>query len=127
MALHDIDVHFLHVPGVGPSPKPLVLLHGWPGSVFEFLRIIPMLTDPARFGGKAEDAVTVVAPSLPGYGLSFTPGQKRFGAAAIADCVADLMSDVLGYKRFFAQGGDWGSFVSSAMGVRHPKRVAASI
>lgn len=124
VALHGIDVHYLHVPGVGPSPKPLVLLHGWPGSVFEFLRIIPMLTDPARFGGKAEDAVTVVAPSLPGYGLSFAPGQKRFGAAAMADCIADLMREVLGYKRFFAQGGDWGSFVASAMAVRHPSHVA---
>lgn len=124
VALHGIDVHYLHVPGVGPTPKPLLLLHGWPGSVFEFLRIIPMLTDPARFGGKAEDAVTVVAPSLPGYGLSFTPGQKRFGAAAMADCLADLMSEVLGYRRFFTQGGDWGSFVSSAMAVRHPARVA---
>lgn len=122
-ALHDIDVHFLHVPGVGPDPKPLLLLHGWPGSIFEFLRIIPMLTDPARFGGNAEDALTVIAPSLPGYGLSFRPGQKRFGAAAMADCLADLMSDVLGYKRFATQGGDWGSFVSSAMAVRHPHRV----
>src|SRR6476646_2724643 len=76
--LHDVDLHYLHVPGVGPNPYPLLLLHGWPGSVFEFLDIIPRLTDPARFGGDPKDAFTVVAPSLPGYGLSFRPGQKRF-------------------------------------------------
>ena len=80
-ALHDIDLHYLHVPGVGPNPYPLLLLHGWPGSVYEFLDIIPRLTDPARFGGDPKDAFTVIAPSLPGYGLSFEPGQKRFTLA----------------------------------------------
>ena len=82
--LHGIDVHYLHVPGKGPDPKPLLLLHGWPGSVFEFLEMIPRLTDPARFGGKAEDAMTVIAPSLPGYGLSFKPDQKRFWTRSTA-------------------------------------------
>jgi microsomal epoxide hydrolase len=67
--LHGIDVHFLHVPGVGPDPCPLLVAHGWPGSVFEFLELIPRLADPARFGGDPADAFTVVAPSLPGYGL----------------------------------------------------------
>lgn len=114
--LHGIDLHFLHVPGQGPDPLPLLLLHGWPGSVFEFLDLIPRLTDPARFGGDPADAFTVVAPSLPGYGLSFAPGQKRFGIEAIADCVADLMTGVLGYRRFAAQGGDWGAFVASRLG-----------
>ncbi len=123
VALHDIDLHYLHVPGKGPDPKPLLLLHGWPGSVLEFLRIIPRLTDPASYGGRAEDAFTVVAPSLPGYGLSFAPNQKRFGVAAIADCVADLMSTVLGYRKFAAQGGDWGAFTCSSMGVRHAERL----
>src|ERR1700719_4348800 len=107
VALDGIDLHYLHVPGVGPDPIPLLLLHGWPGSVFEFLDIIPRLTDPARFGGDARDAFTVVAPSLPGYGLSFQPGQKRFGVPEIADCVATLMDDLLGYARFGAPGGDW--------------------
>ena len=92
MPLHDIDLHFLHVPGKGPNPCPLLLLHGWPGSVFEFLDLIPRLTDPARFGGDPADAFTVVAPSLPGYGLSFRPGQKRFGVEEIADCFAELMT-----------------------------------
>jgi len=96
--LADIDLHFLHVPGKGPAPCPLLLLHGWPGSVFEFIEIIPRLTDPARFGGDSADAFTVVAPSLPGYGLSFKPGQPRFGIEEIADCVAELMQDTLGYR-----------------------------
>ena len=117
--LHDIDLHYLAVPGAGPDPMPLLLLHGWPGSVFEFLDIIPRLTDPARFGGDPADACTVIAPSLPGYGLSFAPGQKRFGVAEIADCMAALMTDVLGHARFGAQGGDWGAFTCSALGVRH--------
>lgn len=122
--LAGIDLHYLHVPGKGPSPKPLLLLHGWPGSVFEFMNIIPMLTDPASFGGDPADAFTVIAPSLPGYGLSFTPNQKRFGIAGIADCTAALMSDVLGYGKFAAQGGDWGAFTCSAMGIRHPEKLA---
>ncbi len=117
--LHDIDLHYLHVPGKGPNPTPLLLLHGWPGSIFEFLRIIPRLTDPVRFGGRAGDAFSVVAPSLPGYGLSFAPNQKRFGASEIADCMAALMSGVLGYSKFAAQGGDWGAFTCSAMAIRH--------
>lgn len=121
--LDGIDVHYLHVPGVGPDPMPLLLLHGWPGSVFEFLEFIPRLTDPARFGGDARDAFTVVAPSLPGFGLSFRPGQKRFDVSEMADCVATLMHDVLGYARFGAQGGDWGAAVSSRLGYAHADRM----
>jgi len=121
--LHGIDVHFLHVEGRGPAPAPLLLSHGWPGSVFEFLELIPRLTDPARFGGDPADAFTVVAPSLPGYGLSFAPGQPRFSLQQIADCFADLMSGVLGYRRFAAQGGDWGAFVTSRLGAVHADKL----
>jgi microsomal epoxide hydrolase len=92
--------------------------------VFEFLKIIPMLTDPARHGGDARDAFTVIAPSLPGYGLSFKPGQPRFGVEEIADTFAHLMTDVLGYPRFAAQGGDWGAFITSRLGYTCPDRVA---
>jgi len=120
--LHGIDVHFLHVEGRGPAPCPLLLSHGWPGSVFEFLELIPRLTDPARFGGDPADAFTVVVPSLPGYGLSFAPGQPRFSLEQIADCFADLMG-VLGYPRFAAQGGDWGAFVTSRLGAVHADRL----
>jgi pimeloyl-ACP methyl ester carboxylesterase len=122
--LYDIDLHFLHVPGKGPNPHPLLLSHGWPGSVFEFLELIPQLTDPAQFGGDPEDAFTVIAPSLPGYGLSFTPGQPRFGVEAIADCFATLMREVLGYQRFGAQGGDWGSFITARLGYAYPEHLS---
>jgi pimeloyl-ACP methyl ester carboxylesterase len=121
--LHDIDLHFIHARGEGPNPCPLLLSHGWPGSVFEFLDLIPRLTHPSRFGGGPADAFTVVAPSLPGYGLSFSPGQRRFGVEAIADCFADLMTDVLGYKRFGAQGGDWGSFITSRLAYAYSDRL----
>ncbi|MGA7866794.1 MAG: epoxide hydrolase family protein [Stellaceae bacterium] len=121
VALCGINLHFLHVPGKGSNPCPLLLLHGWPGSVFEFLELIPRLTDPAQFGGDPEDAFTVVAPSLPGYGLSFRPGQPRFGIEEIADCVAELMHDTLGYAHFAAQGGDWGAFIASRLGYAHPE------
>lgn len=121
--LHGIDLHFLHVPGQGPAPMPLLLLHGWPGSVFEFLEFIPRLTDPARFGGDPADAFTVVAPSLPGFGLSFAPGQPRFSAEQMADCVAELMTGILGHPRFAVQGGDWGSFVGARLGYAHAASV----
>jgi len=121
--LHDIDVHFLHVPGKGPNPCPLLLMHGWPGSVFEFIDLIPRLTDPASFGGDPADAFTIVAPSLPGYGMSFRPGQKRLGIEEIADCLADLMTETLGYRRFAAQGGDWGGITASRMGYAHADKL----
>ena len=107
-----IDLHFIHQPGTGPDPIPLLLCHGWPGSVWEFNRLIPLLTD--RF--------TIIAPSLPGYTLSFKPGQKRFGVEEIADCFAELMS-LLGYERFAAQGGDWGGFICSRLGFKYPQRL----
>src|SRR5207253_2360148 len=83
-----------------------------------------MLTDPARFGGDPADAFTVVAPSLPGYGFSFRPNQPRFGVEEIADVFARLMTDVLGYRRFAAQGGDWGAFITSRLGLQYPERLA---
>jgi pimeloyl-ACP methyl ester carboxylesterase len=121
--LHDIDLHFLQVEGQGPDPCPLLLSHGWPGSVFEFLELIPKLTNPSQFGGNPADSFTVVAPSLPGYGLSFSAGQPRFGVEEIADCFASLMTDVLGHHRFAAQGGDWGSFITSRLAYSYPNRL----
>ena len=107
-----IDLHFIHVRSPDPGAIPLVLSHGWPGSVFEFHKLIPLLAPHFH----------VVAPSLPGYGLSFKPGQRRFGVEEIAQCFADLMS-ALGYPRFGAQGGDWGAFVSTVLGHRYRERV----
>ena len=121
--LRGIDVHYLHILGKGPAPCPLLLLHGWPGSVFEFLELIPRLTDPARFGGNPADAFTIVAPSLPGYGLSFKPGQTRFGIEEIADCMAELMHDTLGYSRFAVQGGDWGAITAARLGCVYPEKL----
>ena len=120
--LAGIDLHFIHVEGKGPSPMPLLLSHGWPGSVFEFLALIPRLTDPARFGGDPADAFSVVAPSLPGYGLSFTPGQPRLSIEQMADAFAVLMGEVLGYERFATQGGDWGASVASRLGFAYPDK-----
>jgi microsomal epoxide hydrolase len=122
--LGGIDLHFIHEPGVGSRPLPLLLSHGWPGSVWEFHEVIPMLTDPARFGGDPADAFTVVAPSLPGYAFSFRPHQPRFGIAAIAGVFAALMTDVLGYRRFGAQGGDWGAFITACLAATYPDRLA---
>ena len=124
VALDGVDLHFIHEPGRGPAPMPLLLSHGWPGSIAEFEKVLPMLTDPAAFGGDPADAFTVVAPSLPGYGFSFRPGQPRFDIAAIADTFATLMTDVLGYRRYVAQGGDWGAFITTRLAVTHPARLA---
>lgn len=116
VALGGIELHFIHEPGVGPRPRPLLLSHGWPGSVWEFYKLIPLLTDPARYGGDPADAFTVVAPSLPGYAFSFRPGQPRFGTTAIAELFAALMTEVLGYRRFGAHGGDWGALITARLG-----------
>ncbi|MES2938998.1 MAG: epoxide hydrolase family protein [Pseudomonadota bacterium] len=116
------DVHFIHQPGRGPAPLPLVLTHGWPGSFVEMLKIIPLLTDPAAHGGDPADAFTVVAPSIPGYGFSSRPTQRGTSVFAVADLWAKLMSR-LGYPRFGVQGGDWGSWISAAAALQHPDRV----
>jgi pimeloyl-ACP methyl ester carboxylesterase len=113
VAMRGIDLHFIHAPGRGRNPTPLLLLHGWPGSIVEFGELIPRLTE--RF--------TVVAPSLPGFTLSFTPGQPRFGTEEMADLFAELMTDVLGYRRFAAQGGDWGAFIASRLGCAHAEKL----
>ncbi|MFC3675890.1 epoxide hydrolase family protein [Ferrovibrio xuzhouensis] len=117
-------VHVLVEPGSGPAPRPLLLTHGWPGSVFEFLEVIEPLAHPERFGGKAEDAFTVICPSLPGYGFSM-PLDRPIGPRAIARLWRDLMVDGLGIDRFFVQAGDWGSIVSSWLGLDFPAHVAA--
>lgn len=117
-------VHVLIERGSGPNPRPLLLTHGWPGSVFEFIDVIPKLAHPERFGGRAEDAFTVICPTLPGYGFSMplaTPIDQR----STAKLWRDLMVEALGFDRFFVQAGDWGSIVSSWLGVDHADHVAA--
>ena len=116
-----IDLHFIHEEGKGREAMPLLVSHGWPGSVYEFHKLIPMLTDPAAHGADGRDAFTVVAPSLPGYTFSFAPGQKRFGVEDIAEVFHELMTRVLGYARYGAQGGDWGAFITSRLGYAYPE------
>ena len=120
--IDDIDVHFLHVPGRGPAPKPLLLSHGWPGSILEFMKLIPLLTDPAAHGGDARDAFSVVVPSLPGYTLSFREHQPRKSLPEIGAMFHQLMQR-LGYTRYAAQGGDWGSFVTAWLGAQRADHV----
>ncbi len=121
--LDDIELHFIHQPGHGPEPLPLLIMHGWPGSVWEFHKLLPLLTDPARFGGDARDAFTVVAPSLPGYGFSFRPNQPRFDRVAMADTFAKLMTDVLGYDHYGVQGGDIGAGLAQRLAAAYPARL----
>ena len=113
-----IDLHFIHEIGSGPAPAPLLVSHGSPGSVAEFLRIIEPLAHPERFGGRVEDAFTVVAPSLPGFGFSGRP-PRPYGPRKMAALFASLMTNVLGYDRYIAQGGDWGGAISSWLGFEH--------
>ncbi|MCY3950034.1 MAG: epoxide hydrolase [Acidimicrobiaceae bacterium] len=120
----DVDgmnVHFIHVRSPEPDAMPIVITHGWPGSVVEFHKVIEPLADPVSHGGSASDAFHVICPSLPGYGFSAKPTEPGWGIEKIADCWAELMTG-LGYDRFGAQGGDWGSAVTSALGSRHPDR-----
>src|SRR6516164_11743710 len=98
----DYDIHFYHVKGRGPKPMPLILTHGWPGSVFEFLEAIGPLTDPAKYGGSADDAFDVVVPSLPGFGFSSKPNGKPIGRPTVARLWSRLMTEVLGYQRYGA-------------------------
>lgn len=117
-------IHFIWKKGTGSSSRPLLLSHGWPGSIVEFLGILPLLTDPEKHGGSAEDSFDVVVPSLPGYAFSSQPREPGTNPFTIAKLFADLMGE-LGYSKFFAQGGDWGGFVVSALALQFPERVQA--
>jgi pimeloyl-ACP methyl ester carboxylesterase len=119
-----IGIHFIHEQGEGPAPIPLILTHGWPGSFLEMLRIIPLLTDPASYGGSSADAFDVVVPSLPGYGFSDRPAAPGMNVFRVAELWTSLMNE-LGYKRFAAQGGDLGAGVSTALGLRHQDKIIA--
>ncbi len=121
--LEDSTLHYVHQPGVGPAPMPLLLSHGWPGSIYEFVHVIGPLTDPARYGGDPRDAFTVVAPSLPGYGFSHVPNQQRLNIEEIAALFHRLMTEVLGLARFGAQGGDWGAFITGRLGYAYPQNL----
>src|SRR5215472_6448787 len=112
-----LGIHFLHARSPHQDALPLVMTHGWPGSIVEFLKVIPMLTDPTKHGGSAEDAFHVVCPSLPGYGFSDKPAKNGWSIERIARAWSALMLR-LGYDWYFAQGGDWGAGVTTAIGLQ---------
>ena len=121
--IDGLRIHFLHVRSRNRDAAPLILTHGWPGSVVEFLDVIDPLTDPAAHGADAADAFHVVVPSLPGFGFSDKPTTTGWGVERIAAAWITLMKR-LGYGRFFAQGGDWGAAITSAIGMRRPPECA---
>ena len=121
--IDDLAIHFIHVRSPHEHAMPLVLTHGWPGSVVEFLKVIGPLTDPTAHGGDAADAFHVVVPSLPGFGWSDKPEHTGWKIPRIAMAWEQLMLR-LGYDRFFAQGGDWGSMVTAALAAGHPAHLA---
>ena len=119
-----LDIHFVHARSPHPDALPLLITHGWPGSIVEFHKVIEPLVDPTAFGGEAADAFHVVAPSLPGFGFSGKPTETGWGVDRIADVFARLM-DRLGYGSYVAQGGDWGSAVTAAIGALDPEHCEA--
>jgi pimeloyl-ACP methyl ester carboxylesterase len=114
-----LGIHFVHVRSPHPAAMPLIITHGWPGSIVEFTKVIEPLADPTAHGGDAADAFHVVCPSLPGFGFSDKPKAGGWGVERIAACWARLMAE-LGYERYAAQGGDWGSGVTAALGAQDP-------
>src|SRR5512134_3598844 len=122
--IDGLDIHFIHVRSREKNALPLIITHGWPGSVLEQIKLIGPLTDPTAHGGKAEDAFDVVIPSMPGYGFSGKPASTGWGPERMGRAWAELMTR-LGYTRYVAQGGDWGAFVVDQMGLQAPAGLLA--
>jgi pimeloyl-ACP methyl ester carboxylesterase len=122
--IDGLDIHFIHVRSKHENALPLIVTHGWPGSIIEQLKIIGPLTDPTAHGGSAEDAFDVVIPSMPGYGFSGKPTSTGWGPERMARAWAELMKR-LGYTRYVAQGGDWGAFVVDQIGLQAPAGLLA--
>jgi pimeloyl-ACP methyl ester carboxylesterase len=118
--IDGLDIHFIHVKSRNPGAMPLILTHGWPGSIVEFLKLIGPLTDPVAFGGDAADSFDVVIPSLPGFGFSQKPTETGWTVSRIAGAWVELMKR-LGYRRWAAQGGDWGAVVTTELGAVQPE------
>jgi pimeloyl-ACP methyl ester carboxylesterase len=121
--IDGLNIHFIHERGKGSDPIPLIITHGWPGSFFEMLKLIPRLTDPLSHGADPADSFDVIVPSLPGYGFSDRPTERGMSERPIADLWARLMTEGLGYTRFGAHGGDWGAGVTACLGLVYPERV----
>jgi pimeloyl-ACP methyl ester carboxylesterase len=122
--IDGLDIHFIHVRSKHPNALPIIITHGWPGSIIEQVKVIGPLTDPTAYGGKAEDAFDVVIPSLPGYGFSGKPTELGWTPVRIAKAWITLMKR-LGYTKFVAQGGDWGNAVSEIMALMAPPELLA--
>ena len=122
--IDGVGIHFVHIEGKGPVPFPLIVSHGWPGSFFEMHKIAGPLTDPAAHGGDPADAFHLVVPSLIGYGFSDASREPGMTTHRMAELFGTLMLDTLGYERFGAQGGDWGSAVTSSLAEQYPANVA---
>jgi pimeloyl-ACP methyl ester carboxylesterase len=120
--IDGLGIHFLHVRSPHPDALPLLITHGWPGSIVEFLKVIGPLTDPPVYGGDASDAFDLVCPSLPGFGFSDQPTRTGWGIERIAAAWTELMVR-LGYERYGAQGSDWGTSISALIGQRNPEHV----
>lgn len=118
-----LRLHFIHARSPHPAARPVLLLHGWPGNVFEFYKLIPRLTEPERFGGQARDALHVIAPSLPGYGFSAAPREPGGSPRQFGRWMHALMAERLGYRSYFVQGGDWGSVIASWLALDRPDAV----
>lgn len=119
-----IDIHFVHERGKGPKPYPLLLTHGWPDSFLRYEKILPLLTDPGRYGGDPADAFDVIVPSVPGFGFSGRPLQSGINNAQVSELWVKLMTEELGYSRFAAGGGDVGSGVTRYLAANHPELLA---
>src|SRR3990172_8723616 len=119
--IDGLKIHFIHERGSGDNPLPLIITHGWPSSFFQMLKIIPLLAHPERFGGKQEDSFDVIVPSMPGYG--FSDARLLRGRVPVAKLWGKLMVDVLGYKRFAAQGGDVGTGVTERLAIAYANHV----
>jgi pimeloyl-ACP methyl ester carboxylesterase len=118
--IDGLDIHFIHVRSKHKNAMPLIITHGWPGSIFEVLKAIDPLTNPTKYGGKAEDAFDVVIPSMPGYGFSGKPTEAGWGVEKMGQAW-DVLMKRLGYHHYVSQGGDWGAVVADAMGRQAPE------
>lgn len=121
-AIDGINIHFIHVKGKGKNPKPLLLSHGWPDCFYRFYKVIPLLTDPASYGGNPDESYDVIVPSLPGFGFS---DHVALADDSTAKILAKLMTEVLGYKTFVAAGGDLGTGIVKSLAINYPQAVTA--
>jgi microsomal epoxide hydrolase len=122
--IDGVEIHFIHVRGRGENPLPLLCLHGWPGSVWEFVGVLDQLSDPAAHGGDDADSFELIVPSLPGFGFSGKPHEKGWGVTRIAAAMNELMTRC-GFDSYGTQGGDWGGIISAQIGADYPDRCAA--